>query len=109
MGLLKPSEGSITINGIDVYNISNCEKCKIFGYVDQSFHIIKCTVADQISLQDNSITREQIQSALDFVGLADYVASLENGRVKNAGSPEMLLQNDEWYRNHIALEKLTWS
>ena len=193
MGLLKPSEGSITINGIDVYNISNCEKCKIFGYVDQCFYLIKGTVAEQISLQDNSITRDQIQSALDFVGLTEYVASLENGydtqvkndtlfsqgqkqllaiaraivtnppillldeitanldsiteekivsvlqkashahtmlsishrlssmiasdtviilengRVKNAGSPEMLLQNDEWYRSHIALEKLTWS
>lgn len=193
MGLLKPSKGSITINGIDVYNIPNSEKRKIFGYVDQSFHIIKGTVADQISLQDENITREQIENALDFVGLTDYIASLENGidtkvtndtlfsqgqkqllsiaraivtnppillldeitanldsiteekivsvlqkasdghtilsishrlssmiasdtvvilengRVKNLGSPEMLLQNDDWYRNHIALEKLAWS
>lgn len=193
MGLLKPSKGSITINGIDVYNIPNSEKRKIFGYVDQSFHIIKGTVADQISLQDENITREQIENALDFVGLTDYIASLENGidtkvtndtlfsqgqkqllsiaraivtnppillldeitanldsiteekivsvlqkasdghtilsishrlssmiasdtvvilengRVKNLGSPEMLLQNDDWYRSHIALEKLAWN
>lgn len=193
MGILKPSKGSITINGIDVYHIPNSEKRKIFGYVDQSFQIIKGTVADQISLQDDSITRRQIENALDFVGLTDYVASLEygidtkvtsdalfsqgqkqllaiaraivtnppillfdeitanldsiteekivsvlqkashahtilsishrlssmiasdtvvileNGRVKNVGSPEVLLQNDDWYRSHIALEKLTWS
>ena len=193
MGLLKPSKGSITINGIDVYNIPNSEKRKIFGYVDQSFHIIKGTIADQISLQDENITREQIENAPDFVGLTDYIVSLENGidtkvtndtlfsqgqkqllsiaraivtnppillldeitanldsiteekivsvlqkasdghtilsishrlssmiasdtvvilengRVKNLGSPEMLLQNDDWYRSHIALEKLAWS
>lgn len=193
MGLLKPSSGSITINGIDVYDIPNSEKRNIFGYVDQSFHIIKGTVLEQISLQDKKITREQIEDALDFVGLTEYVASLENGidtivtseslfsqgqkqllsiaraivtnppillldeitanldsiteekivsvlqkasnahtilsishrlssmissdrivilekgRVKNEGSPEMLLQNDEWYRNHIEMEKLTWS
>lgn len=193
MGLLKPTKGSITINGIDVCDIPNTEKRKIFGYVDQSFYMIKGTVADQISLQDENITREQILKALDFVGLTDYIMGMENGldtqitgdslfsqgqkqllaiaraivtnppillldeitanldsiteekilsvlqkasrehtilsishrlssmlasdtvvilekgRVKNAGSPEMLLQNDEWFRSHIALEKLTWS
>ncbi|HCL49922.1 MAG TPA: ABC transporter ATP-binding protein, partial [Clostridiaceae bacterium] len=173
--------------------IPNSEKRKVFGYVNQNFHMIKGTVAEQVSLRDKSITREQIEDALNFVGLSDYVATLENGcdtevtngnifsqgqkqllaiaraivtnppillldeitanldsiteekvvsvlkkageahtilsishrlssminsdtvvilekgRVKNMGSPEMLLQNDEWYRSHVALEKLTWS
>lgn len=193
MGLLKPSEGNITINHIDVYQIPNSEKRKIFGYVDQSFHIIQGTVAEQISLQDNNITKKQIENVLDFVGLTDYIATLENGidtqvtsdtlfsqgqkqllaiaraivtdppillldeitanldsiteekivsvlqkasqahtilsishrlssmiasdtvviledgRVKSAGSPKELLQKDDWYRSHIALEKMTWS
>ncbi len=192
IGLLKPAKGSITINGYDVYSIPNSEKRKIFGYVDQNFHMIKGTVAEQISLQDESITKEQICNALDFVGLADYVESLENGieteitgdslfsqgqkqllsiaraivtsppillldeitanldsiteekivsvlqkaghahtilsishrlssvafsdtvvilengRIRSAGSPETLLQNDDWYRKHISLERLTW-
>ncbi|WP_010251064.1 ABC transporter ATP-binding protein [Acetivibrio cellulolyticus] len=193
MGLLKPTKGNITINGIDVYSIPNSEKRKIFGYVDQNFHLIRGTVAEQISLKDENITRKQIENALEFVGMTEYVAALENGydtevkndalfsqgqkqllaiaraiatnppillldeitanldsitedkvlsvlqkassthtvlaishrlssmiasdivviledgKVKNAGSPEMLLQNDEWYRSHITLEKLTWS
>lgn len=191
LGLLKPTNGSIKINEVDVYSIPNTEKRKIFGYVDQSFHTIKGTIADQVSLQDKSITREQIEDAIDFVGLSDYILSLENGydtkmdnnlfsqgqkqllaiaraivtnppillldeitanldaiteekiisilqkvsdtrtilsishrllsmiscdtvvilengRVKNSGSPELLLENDEWYRSHIELEKLTW-
>jgi ATP-binding cassette subfamily B protein len=41
--------------------------------------------------------------------VSDTVVILENGRIKNTGSPEALLQNDNWYRTHIALEKLTWS
>lgn len=193
MGLLKPSKGNITINGVDVYDIPNSEKRKIFGYVNQSFHIIKGTVADQISLQDKNITRRQVEEAIDFVGMTDYILSLENGldtkvtsdtlfsqgqkqllaiaraivtnppillldeitanldsitedkivsvlkkasyahtilsishrlssmiasdrvvilekgRIKNTGTPEVLLQNDDWYRSHIALEKMTWS
>ena len=193
MGLLKPTKGSLTINEIDVYDIPNSEKPKIFGYVDQSFHMIEGTVKEQISLQDESITKEQVEKALDLVGLTEYVSTLEkgidtkitsdtlfsqgqkqllaiaraivtnppvllldeitanldsiteekivtvlqevskahtilsishrlsamissdtvvileNGRVKNAGSPKMLLENDDWYRSHMALEKLTWS
>lgn len=193
MGLLRPSEGSITVNGIDVYTIPNREKRKIFGYVDQTFHIIKGTVADQISLRDKDITKEQVERALDFVGMTetisaleqgidtpvngdhlfsqgqkqllaiaraivtdpplllldettasldsvteekmlrvlqkaggtrticsishrlssimagDTVVILEKGRIIKAGSPEMMLRQDEWYRNHIELEKLSWS
>jgi ATP-binding cassette subfamily B multidrug efflux pump len=193
MGLLQPQEGAITINGTDVCRIPNREKRHIFGYVDQSFHLINGTVAEQISLQDERISRAQIEEALEFVGMkevvqslekgldtrtngdtlfsqgqkqllaiaraivtnppillldeitanldsvteekivsvlqkashahtilsishrlssmvaSDIVVILENGRVKNAGSPEMLLQSDDWYRSHIALEQLTWS
>ncbi|MGH4140020.1 ABC transporter ATP-binding protein [Clostridium sp.] len=192
MGFLKPSNGNITVNGIDVYDIPNLEKRKIFGYVNQSFQMINGTVAEQISLKDESITKGQIENALNFVGLTDYVlalkngiytqvindslfsqgqkqllaiaraivtdppillfdeitanldsiteekfiavlqkasrshtilsithrlsfmsdsdtvAILEDGMIKNVGSPEMLLQKDDWYRNNIALEKLTW-
>lgn len=192
MGFLKPSSGTITVNGFDVHDIPNSEKRKIFGYVNQSFHMIKGTVAEQISVQDENITGQQIENALDFVGLTDYVAGLENGmdtpvtsdalfsqgqkqllaiaraivtdppillfdeitanldsitekkfvsvlqkaskshtilsithrlsnmiacdtvailedgKIKNSGSPEVLLENDDWYGNHVALEKLTW-
>lgn len=193
LGLLKPEKDNITINGVDVYDIPNSEKRKIFGYVNQNFHMIKGTVADQVSLQDENITRDDVEKALDFVGLTEYIASMENGldtevkndtlfsqgqkqllsiaraivtdppillldeitanldsiteekivsvlrkagkshtilsishrlssmiasdtvvilehgKVKNAGSPEALLESDDWYRSHIALEKLTWS
>ena len=192
MGLLQPQKGVITLNGIDVCSIPNREKRKIFGYVNQSMRLLPGTVAEQVSLGDENIKREEIIEALEFVGLMEYVASLEkgldtdvthdmfsqgqkqllsiaraivthppvllldeitanldsiteerlvsilqkassantvlsishrlssmlvsdtvvileNGRIKNTGSPEALLQNDNWYRTHIALEKLTWS
>ncbi len=192
LGLLKPTKGSITINGINVYDIPNYYKRNIFGYVDQGLNIVNGTVAEQVSLKDSSISMEQIKAALDFVGMTDYIQNLENGyntevknenifsqgqkqliaiaraivtnppillldeitanldsitedkivsvlqkagknhtilsishrlssiiasdtvvilekgRIKNSGSPEALLQNDEWYRSHIAMEKLTW-
>jgi ATP-binding cassette subfamily B protein len=50
-----------------------------------------------------------ISHRLSSMLTCDTVVILEKGRVRNIGSPEMLLQNDEWYRSHLALEKLTWS
>jgi ATP-binding cassette subfamily B protein len=79
MGLLKPTEGSVTLNGVDAYSIPNAEKKKLFGYVDQGFALIDGTVADQISLKDESISREAIERAVALVELHDYVAGLEKG------------------------------
>jgi ATP-binding cassette subfamily B protein len=192
VGLLRPTEGSITINGTDVFQIPNKDKRKIFGYVEQNFHMIKGTVADQVSLGDCNITMDQIKNTLNMVGLLEYVEGfehgcdtivqndnifsqgqrqllsiaralvnnppvlildeitanldqiteekivsvieragenrtiltishrlssmasadkiviLEKGMVKNIGTPEMLLKNDQWYKNHMKLENLTW-
>lgn len=193
LGLLKPVNGSITINLMDVTDIPNALKRRIFGYVDQSFPMIKGTIGEQISLKDPDITPQQILRALDYVGLSDYVVTfengidtptdqgtlfsqgqkqllaiaraivsdppillldeitanldsiteerivavlqkavqthtilsishrlsttftsdivviLENGKVRNFGSPEILLANDAWYRSAVELEKLTWN
>lgn len=193
MGLIRPTKGRIAINGIDVADIPHTGKRRLFGYVEQDFHMIDGTVGEQIGLKDPSVSREQIERALRLVGLEEYVAALENGidtdislgtvfsqgqkqllaiaravaanppvllldemtanldsitegkivaalqkvsanhtilsishrlssmiasdtivilengRIKSAGSPEMLLETDEWYRKHMELEKLTWS
>jgi ATP-binding cassette subfamily B protein len=192
LGLMKPNQGCITINGIDVCQIPNSEKRRIFGYVDQSFPLIKGTVAEQISLKDKSITREMTREALEYVGMTDYISTLadgldtnvsdalfshgqkqllsiaraivtnppvllldeitanldslteekivtvlqkistsriilsishrlssiissdtvvilEKGRIKNSGSPEVLLKSDDWYRSNLEMENLTWS
>ena len=191
LGLLKPTTGRITINGVDVYAIPNSEKRKLFGYVDQGFQIITGTIGEQISLKDPSISKEQIEKALGLVDLNEYVQSLEKGidtpvtdnslfsqgqkqllaiaraivteppillldeitanldsvteakltavlqktsqehtvlsishrlssvidcdtmvilekgKVKNSGSPQKLMEEDDWFRSHRELEQLT--
>ena len=193
LGLIKPTKGSITINEVDVYSIPNKEKRKIFGYVSQGFTFIEGSVKDQVTLQDKSISQENVEVVMKFVGLHDYVLTLEkgyetmvehdklfsqgqkqllaiaraivmnppillldevtanldsvteekvvsvlqkistartilsishrlssmiardkivrieNGRVKNIGTPEEMLKKDDWYRSHMELEKLTWN
>ncbi len=79
LGLLEPKEGRIMIGNIDVKHIPNSEKRKIFGYVEQSFHFVKGTVKDQITLGDDNISNEDVEKVVKFVGLHDYVINLENG------------------------------
>lgn len=50
-----------------------------------------------------------ISHRLSSMIASDTMVILDKGKIKNSGSPEMLLKNDQWYRSHIALEKLTWN
>lgn len=79
LGLLEPSSGSVTLSNVKVSEIPNYEKRKIFGYVEQSFSFIKGSVAEQISLKDEKISKEDIENAMKFVGLHDYIITLEEG------------------------------
>ena len=79
LGLLEPSRGSITLAGFKVSEIPNDEKRKLFGYVEQEFSFIKGSIAEQISLKDSNISYEEIENAMKFVGLHDYVMTLEKG------------------------------
>ncbi len=79
MGLLQPTSGTITLGDVDVYQIPNSEKRKIFGYVEQHFSFIRGTIADQITLGDPGISREQVEAAISFVGLHDYITNMEKG------------------------------
>ena len=79
LGLLEPEKGSVTLGGINVSQIPNNQKRKIFGYVEQSFSFIKGTVSDQISLGDKNISKKEIENAIKFVGLHDYVMNLDGG------------------------------
>ncbi|MFA9376612.1 MAG: ABC transporter ATP-binding protein [Lachnotalea sp.] len=78
LGLLEPIEGTILIGGEDITTIKNSRKRKIFGYVEQSFHFIPGTVIEQISMKDESVSREAVIAVIQFVGLHECIVNLEN-------------------------------
>lgn len=79
LGLLEPTEGRVIIDGVDIKLIPNSEKRKLFGYVEQSFHFVKGTIKEQITLGDNNISDEDVEKVVKFVGLHEYIMNLENG------------------------------
>lgn len=79
LGLYAPQSGRVLINGNNAFNIDDLQKRQLFGYVEQSFHLVSGTVAEQISLFDKSITQEQIEFAAKLIGLHENIIALENG------------------------------
>lgn len=79
LGLYNPQKGSILINDMNSAAIPDNRKRKIFGYVEQSFHIVPGTVKDQITLYDKFISDEAVIKAAKLTGLHDTIMNFENG------------------------------
>lgn len=79
LGLYSPHKGRVLINGVDADKISDTQKRRLFGYVEQSFHPIAGTIADQISLFDPEISLKQVEDAAMLVGIHESILALAGG------------------------------
>ena len=79
LGLYEPQQGQIFLQGIPVSEIRESEKRKLYGYVEQSFHMVPGTLRDQVTLYDKTITDRQVQVAAELTGLKNTIESLEHG------------------------------
>lgn len=79
LGLYEPDKGSVSIAGQKATAIPDSEKRRIYGYVEQTFHMVSGTVKDQITLYDVSITDEDVIEAAKAAGIHDAIMELDNG------------------------------
>ena len=100
LGLYEPQQGQIFLQGIPVSAMRETGKRKLYGYVEQSFHIVPGTVRDQITLYDKTITDRQVQVAAELTGLKDTIESLEHGYDTEC-TPELFSQG-QWQLLSIA-------
>ena len=73
LGLYKPDSGTIKVFDHDPCTFSPSIRRSIYGYVEQSFHPVRGTVKEQVSLFDPDITEKQIIHAYQIVGLWDTI------------------------------------
>ena len=76
LGLYEPQEGEVRIQGIAASNIPDGDKRRIFGYVEQSFHMVPGSVKDQITLYDAKISDTDVKKAAELTGLAKTIEAL---------------------------------
>lgn len=79
LGLYEPQSGSVLINGMPASTIEDSRRRRLFGYVEQSFHMVPGTVKEQITLFDKSITDDAVKAAARLAGLDDTIMKLGNG------------------------------
>ena len=73
LGLYEPQKGEILIHGIKALEISEKDRRKLFGYVEQTFHMVPGTVRDQITLFDETISEEMVRQAAELTGLKETI------------------------------------
>lgn len=94
LGLYEPQEGEVRIQGIAASNIPDGDKRRIFGYVEQSFHMVPGSVKDQITLFDPVITDQAVKNVASLTGLQDTIEALPDG-YDTICTPELFSQG-QW-------------
>lgn len=100
LGLYEPNRGEVLIHGIPAAEIRESDRRKLFGYVEQTFHMVPGTVKDQITLYDNSITEKDVKAVAELTGLREAIEDLDKGYGTYC-TPELFSQG-QWQLLSIA-------
>ena len=100
LGLYRPETGTVTIGGVDVSTISDRERRRCIGCVEQHFSRVPGTVLDQITLGDPQITEEMAKNAARLAGIEAAVQSLPEGY--DTVCTEGMFSQGEWQLLSIA-------
>ena len=79
LGLYRPEKGRVTIGGVDVSRITDRQRRRCIGCVEQHFARVPGTVLDQITLGDEEISREMAEQAGRLAGLDAALRALPQG------------------------------
>lgn len=100
LGLYQPEAGTVTIGGVDVSTISDRERRRCIGCVEQHFSRVPGTVLDQITLGAPQITEEMAKNAARLAGIEAAVQSLPEGY--DTVCTEGMFSQGEWQLLSIA-------
>lgn len=100
LGLYEPNRGEVLIHGVPAAEIRESDRRKLFGYVEQTFHMVPGTVRDQITLYDNSITEKDVKAVAELTGLREVIEDLGKG-YDTYCTPELFSQG-QWQLLSIA-------
>ena len=100
LGLYPPQEGTVTIGGVDVSDITDSERRTCIGCVEQHFARVPGTVLEQITLGDPQITEEMAKRAAVLAGIDGAIRTLPQGY----GTPctDGMFSQGEWQLLSIA-------
>ena len=102
IGFNRPTKGRITIDGIDLNNISLTAWRSQIGYVPQELTLLRGTIAENITLGDDKLGRDDIEGALRLAGALEFVSALPQGIDTDIGTMGAKLSGGQRQRISLA-------
>ncbi len=100
--LYDPSEGSITIDGVDLRRLDPDQLSRLVGVVSQETYLLHTTIRDNLMLARPEASDHDLWSALEAAQISAHIASLPDGLDTVVGSRGHRFSGGEQQRLAIA-------
>lgn len=100
--LLDPTSGRVTLDGVDVRELSPEDLRRNIGFVPQETFLFSATIAENIAFGVNSATEEEIRRAAEIAGLAPDIEGFPDGYKTMVGERGLTLSGGQKQRTAIA-------
>ena len=100
--LISPTGGEILVDGRSLEDLNITQWRGMIGYVPQEAFLLHDTILINITLGDESITREEVEQALEEANADEFVGQLEGGLDFNVGERGSRLSGGQRQRIMIA-------
>lgn len=109
VGLLRPDNGTITIDGKHLRDLDLHSYRNGIGYVPQSLTLLHDTIYANVTLGDESTSEERARVALEKAGAWDFVSKLDDGILTAVGNMGERLSGGQRQRLSLARALATGS
>jgi ATP-binding cassette subfamily C protein len=102
LGLYAPSEGTVTIDGVDLRDIDIAQWRSMIGYVPQEIILFNDTIMANVGLGDPAVDEASVRAALEAAGLGPLLAELPEGLSTLVGERGFKLSGGQRQRIAVA-------
>ncbi len=104
LGLLQPTSGKLTVDGIEITKKNVEQWQQKIGYVQQDVYLLDATLAENIAfgIDKKDINFEKLKSVIELASLKDFVNSLPQGTETKVGERGTQLSGGQKQRVGIA-------
>jgi ATP-binding cassette subfamily B multidrug efflux pump len=100
--LMDPTQGTVSLDGIDVRDLDPAELRRNIGFVPQETFLFSATIAENIAFGVERATDDEIHRAAELAGLAGDIESFPGGYQTMVGERGITLSGGQKQRTAIA-------
>ena len=104
VGVHEPTRGRVTIDDLDLSDVSPAARCQAIGMVTQDVFVLHASLRDNLAVARSDATDRQIQEALDRAQLTGLIDTMPQGLDTTVGDRGFRLSGGE--RQRLSLARL---